>query len=224
MARSAMAGWEERFDDYVERLGDLLGAPKEGPVRLDHAAQRLARRRRCSQEPVPPAEARRQVHAAVRGRLGQAHAGRERLAVGQPALLLAQPRQGGAGQGVEGLAASLAAIAAQPARTTPALRRCRLGAVRAARGGGERLLQQPDRLGLARRGRQSPPERRSLLPTEPLDQPQQHLEIRLAHRSPRPHHPTASLSPTASAKRANLKRSFWRLRCPYWNTPSSPRV
>src|SRR4051794_11103900 len=24
MARSAMAGWEERFDDYVERLGDTF--------------------------------------------------------------------------------------------------------------------------------------------------------------------------------------------------------
>src|SRR3982751_4548637 len=34
MARSAMAGWEERFDDYVERLGDTLGhAGRRGPLR-----------------------------------------------------------------------------------------------------------------------------------------------------------------------------------------------
>src|SRR3954469_12062732 len=34
MARSAMAGWEERFDDYVERLGDTLGhAAGRGPLR-----------------------------------------------------------------------------------------------------------------------------------------------------------------------------------------------
>src|SRR5689334_8505563 len=33
-ARSAMAGWEERFDDYVERLGDTLGhADRRGPLR-----------------------------------------------------------------------------------------------------------------------------------------------------------------------------------------------
>src|SRR3954447_19960416 len=73
----------------------LVRAPKEGLVRLDHAAQGLARRRWCPQEPVPPAEAGRQVHAAIGGRLGQAHAGRERLTVAQPARLLAQPRQGG---------------------------------------------------------------------------------------------------------------------------------
>src|SRR4051794_5930082 len=29
-----MAGWEERFDDYVERLGDTLGhAARRGPLR-----------------------------------------------------------------------------------------------------------------------------------------------------------------------------------------------
>src|SRR3954471_7468428 len=34
MARSAMAGWEERFDDYVERSGDSLGtADRRGPLR-----------------------------------------------------------------------------------------------------------------------------------------------------------------------------------------------
>src|SRR3954463_9982961 len=34
MARSAMAGWEERFDNYVERLGDTLGhADRRGPLR-----------------------------------------------------------------------------------------------------------------------------------------------------------------------------------------------
>src|SRR3954464_8860525 len=34
MARSAMAGWEERFDDYVERLGDVLGhADRRAPLR-----------------------------------------------------------------------------------------------------------------------------------------------------------------------------------------------
>src|SRR3954451_5327820 len=34
MARSAMAGWEERFDDYVRRLGDTLGhADRRGPLR-----------------------------------------------------------------------------------------------------------------------------------------------------------------------------------------------
>src|SRR4051794_4407491 len=34
MAGSAMAGWEERFDDYVERLGDVLGhADRRAPLR-----------------------------------------------------------------------------------------------------------------------------------------------------------------------------------------------
>src|SRR3954451_20222597 len=34
MARSAMAGWEERFDDYVGRLGDVLGhADRRAPLR-----------------------------------------------------------------------------------------------------------------------------------------------------------------------------------------------
>src|SRR3982751_6382687 len=34
MARSAMAGWEERFDDYVERLGETIGhADRRGPLR-----------------------------------------------------------------------------------------------------------------------------------------------------------------------------------------------
>src|SRR4051794_6537700 len=34
MARSAMAGWEERFDDYVERSGDTPGhADRRGPLR-----------------------------------------------------------------------------------------------------------------------------------------------------------------------------------------------
>src|SRR3954452_16699 len=34
MARSAMAGWEERFDDHVERLGETLGhADRRGPLR-----------------------------------------------------------------------------------------------------------------------------------------------------------------------------------------------
>src|SRR4051794_16067333 len=172
--------------------GPLVGAAKEGLVRLDHAAQGLARRRRRAQEAVPPAEARRQVHAAVGGRLGQAHAGRERFAVAQPARLLAQPGQGGAGQGVEGLAAGRAAVAPQPAGVTPPLQP-RRGAVRAARGGGERSLDQPHRLGLARDRRQGPPERGPLLAADPLDQPQQHLEIGLAHRAPRRHHSTGSL-------------------------------
>src|SRR4051812_7505421 len=136
--------------------GALVGPAKEGLVRLDHAAQRLARRPPRAQEPVPPAEAGRQVHAAVGGGLGQAHAPRERLAVAQPARLLAQPRQGGAGQRVEGLAAGRAAVAAQPAGGPPALRL--LGAaMRAARRRGERSLEQPHRLGLARGRRQGPP-------------------------------------------------------------------
>src|SRR4051794_27969757 len=94
--------------------GALVGPAKEGLVRLDHAAQGLARRRRRAQEAVPPAEARRQVHAAVGGGLGQARARRERLAVAQPARLLAQPREGGAGQRVEGLVAGVAAGAGRP--------------------------------------------------------------------------------------------------------------
>src|SRR5215207_3101084 len=92
--------------------GALVGAAKERLVRLDHAAQDLARCRGRPQEAVPPAEARRQVDAAMGGRLGQAHPRRERLAVAQPALLLTQSRQRGAGQGVEGLAAGRAAAAA----------------------------------------------------------------------------------------------------------------
>src|SRR5689334_20314228 len=35
---STMAGWEERFDDYVERLGDVLG----------HADRRAPRRAYCA--------------------------------------------------------------------------------------------------------------------------------------------------------------------------------
>ena len=176
--------------------GTLVGAAKEGLVRLDHAAQRLARRGRRPQEAVPPAEARRQVHAAMGGRLGQAHARRERLAVAQPARLLAQPRQRGAGQRVEGLAAGPCS-GSGAARSRAPSAAARRGAVRAARGSGERLLEQPDRLGLARRRRQGPPERRPLLPAEPLDQAQQHLEIHLAHRPPRRYRSTNSLWPNS---------------------------
>src|SRR4051812_29910628 len=196
--------------------GALVGAAKGGLVRLDHAAQGLARRRRRAQEAVPPAEARRQVHAAVGGRLRQAHAGRERLAVAQPARLLAQPRQRGAGQGVERLAAGPAAGGPPPAGVTPPLQP-RRGAVRAARGGGERSLDQPHRLGLARDRRQGPPERGPLLAAEPLDQPQQHLEIGLAHRPPRRHHSTGSL-PSNSQREKSLPecrpRRLARLRVP----------
>ena len=147
------------------------------------------------------------------GRLRQAHARRERLTVGQPALFLAQPRQGGAGQGVERPPTGPAAIAAQPARVAPALRR-RRGAVRATRGGGERILEQPGRLRLARRQRQGPPERRPLRPAEPLDQPQQYLEIRLAHRSPHPRHSTISLR--SNSKREKSLRSRHAPRARAW--------
>src|SRR3954469_18454053 len=184
--------------------GTLVGAAKEGLVRLDHAAHGLARRRGRAQEAVPPAEAGREVHPAVAGRLREAQAGGERLAVAQPAGLLPQPRQGGAGERVEGLAAGLATVAAQPAGVTPALQP--LGAaVRAARRRGERPLEQPHRLGLARGRRQGPPERRPLLVAEPLDQVQQHLEIRLAHRSPRRHPSTGSLPPNNRREKSLLK-------------------
>src|SRR3954471_17457933 len=167
------------------------------PPRASRAAAG-ARRKRCRQRKLVG-----QVHAAVGGRLGQRHPGRERLAVAQPAGLLAQPRQGGAGERVEGLVAGLAPIAAQPAGVAPALQP-RRGTVRAARGGGERLLQQPHRLGLAPGRRQGPPERRPLLPAEPLDQVQQHLEIRLAHRPPRRHHSTGSLPPNNQREKSLL--------------------
>src|SRR3982750_1560520 len=61
--------------------GPFVRAAKKGLVGLDHAGQRLTRRRGRPQEAVPPAEAGRQVHAAPRRRLHQRHAGRERLAV-----------------------------------------------------------------------------------------------------------------------------------------------
>src|SRR3954452_24441461 len=52
MARSAMAGWEERFDDYVERLGDVLGhADRRGPLR-SYATGLLLPGERKSVEPM----------------------------------------------------------------------------------------------------------------------------------------------------------------------------
>src|SRR3954451_17686987 len=52
MARSAMAGWEERFDDYVERLGDVLGhADRRAPLRA-YATGLLLPGERKSVEPM----------------------------------------------------------------------------------------------------------------------------------------------------------------------------
>src|SRR3954464_941588 len=52
MARSAMAGWEERFDDYVERLGETLGhADRCGPLRA-YATGLLLPGERKSVEPM----------------------------------------------------------------------------------------------------------------------------------------------------------------------------
>src|SRR3954453_4945830 len=52
MARSAMAGWEERFDDYVGRLGDTLGhADRRGPLRA-YATGLLLPGERKSVEPM----------------------------------------------------------------------------------------------------------------------------------------------------------------------------
>src|SRR3954465_4335996 len=52
MARSAMAGWEERFDDQVERLGDTLGhADRRGPLRA-YTTGLLLPRARKRVEPV----------------------------------------------------------------------------------------------------------------------------------------------------------------------------
>src|SRR3954454_8118029 len=52
MARSAVAGWEERFDDYVERLGDTLGhADRRGPLRA-YATGLLLPGERKSVEPM----------------------------------------------------------------------------------------------------------------------------------------------------------------------------
>src|SRR3954470_151302 len=52
MARSAMAGWEERFDDYVERLGDVLGhADRRAPLRA-YTTGLLLPRERKSVEPM----------------------------------------------------------------------------------------------------------------------------------------------------------------------------
>src|SRR5437763_17009252 len=65
MARSAMAGWEERFDDYVERLGDTLG----------HAARR-APLRAYTTGLLLPGERKRVDPMAARvdpGRVGAAH-------------------------------------------------------------------------------------------------------------------------------------------------------
>src|SRR3954452_18227805 len=47
-----MAGWEERFDDYVERLGDVLGhADRRGPLRA-YATGLLLPGERKSVEPM----------------------------------------------------------------------------------------------------------------------------------------------------------------------------
>src|SRR3954447_10721571 len=52
MARSAMAGWEERFDDYVEGLGETLGhADRRGPLRA-YATGLLLPGERKSVEPT----------------------------------------------------------------------------------------------------------------------------------------------------------------------------
>ena len=72
--------------------GNPCGAPNEGLVRLDHAAHRLARRGRRPQEPVPPAKAGRQVHAAMGGRLARLMPRRERL-TDAASIFLAQPRK-----------------------------------------------------------------------------------------------------------------------------------
>ena len=187
--------------------GALVGAAKEGLVRLDHAAQRLARRRGRPQEAVPPAEAGRQVHAAVRGRLGQAHAGRERLAVAQPARLLAQPRQRGAGQRVEGLAAGLrsgsgAARWRSPSAAAASAPQCgQRGAAANARSISRTASGSPEADAKAR------PSAVRCSSLEPLDQVQQHLEIRLAHRSPRRHPSTGSLPPN-SRREKSLQKSL----------------
>src|SRR3954464_3338006 len=47
-----MAGWEERFDDYVERLGDVLGhADRRAPLRASTTGLLLPRERK-SVEPM----------------------------------------------------------------------------------------------------------------------------------------------------------------------------
>src|SRR6059058_1554020 len=52
MARAAMADWEERFDDYVERLGDVLGhADRRAPLRA-YATGLLLPGERESVEPM----------------------------------------------------------------------------------------------------------------------------------------------------------------------------
>src|SRR5437763_7421134 len=52
MARSAMADWGERFDDYVERLGDVLGhADRRAPLRA-YATGLLLPGERKSVEPM----------------------------------------------------------------------------------------------------------------------------------------------------------------------------
>ena len=54
-----MAGWEERFDDYVERLGETLGQGEEGGAMAGGREEKGARRAtptgagRCG--PTPPA-------------------------------------------------------------------------------------------------------------------------------------------------------------------------
>ena len=53
-----MAGWEERFDDYVERLGETLGhAHRRGPLRA-YATGLLLPGERKSVEPMAPASTR----------------------------------------------------------------------------------------------------------------------------------------------------------------------
>src|SRR3954469_13244957 len=65
MARSAMAGWEERFDDYVERLGDVLGhADRRAPLRAYTTGLLLPGERKS----VEPMAAR-----VDPGRVGAAH-------------------------------------------------------------------------------------------------------------------------------------------------------
>src|SRR3954469_6813754 len=64
MARSAMAGWEERFDDYVERLGDMLGhADRRAPLRA-YTTGLLLPGERKSVEPMAARVAPSRVGAA----------------------------------------------------------------------------------------------------------------------------------------------------------------
>src|SRR3954451_1785544 len=98
MARSAMAGWEERFDDYVERLGDVLGhADRRGPLRA-YTTRGQAQDERLQAAAARPA-------AGCPGRLRGPHQDRKGKSIGVSTTTEVHPSRSGVASGSGGRAA-----------------------------------------------------------------------------------------------------------------------